>query len=306
MAKKITSAKERFTNAKAASTKAQAEAAEEQFVKNQNERARVGDFDADTAKQEHKENVAPLTDSLREQASNVTDEALKNKIDDVVATNDKTTNIVRGGDGDSFKVGSKVDIEDETTTAPKKENNNNKKYTKSMYGIIDALKNGDIDKGTAAYFMIDSLSKLARNTGRDIGNIGAQFSGGTIDNNYDESLWNARREDMFKNEITNETNTQEGTDKNLEYKAALEDLKAKGLSNKAAENALAVSDNFKRKADEVRETNPRTAAMLDILAATSAKGDIGWEAYAAALFANGFTQEEVDRAKDMATLFNNK
>ncbi len=79
------------------------------------------------------------------------------------------------------------------------------KYNKSMMSIWDAYRAGDIDKETAGYFTIDAIANLAKNLGRSIGNVGAQFSGGTIDNGHDSSLWEQRRGSMFNTELQKET-----------------------------------------------------------------------------------------------------
>ena len=71
------------------------------------------------------------------------------------------------------------------------------KYNKSMMSIWDAYRNGLIDKETAGYFTIDAIATLAKNLGRSIGNVGAQFSGGTIDNGHDESKWGQRQNAML-------------------------------------------------------------------------------------------------------------
>lgn len=78
------------------------------------------------------------------------------------------------------------------------------KYNKSMMSIWDAYRNGDIDKETAGYFTIDAIATLAKNLGRSIGNVGAQFSGGTIDNGHDESMWEQRKNALFNEEIQKE------------------------------------------------------------------------------------------------------
>lgn len=79
------------------------------------------------------------------------------------------------------------------------------KYNKSMMSIWDAYRNKDIDKETAGYFTIDAIANLAKNLGRSIGNVGAQFSGGTIDNGHDTSMWEQRRDSMFGTELQKET-----------------------------------------------------------------------------------------------------
>ena len=78
------------------------------------------------------------------------------------------------------------------------------KYNKSMMSIWDAYRAGEIDKETAGYFTIDAIATLAKNLGRSIGNVGAQFSGGTIDNGHDESKWGQRQNAMLSEEIQKE------------------------------------------------------------------------------------------------------
>ena len=78
------------------------------------------------------------------------------------------------------------------------------KYNKSMMSIWDAYRAGKIDKETAGYFTIDAIATLAKNLGRSIGNVGAQFSGGTIDNGHDESKWGQRQNAMLSEEIQKE------------------------------------------------------------------------------------------------------
>ena len=77
-------------------------------------------------------------------------------------------------------------------------------YKKSMMSIWDAYRAGEIDKETAGYFTIDAIATLAKNLGRSIGNVGAQFSGGTIDNGHDESKWGQRQNAMLSEEIQKE------------------------------------------------------------------------------------------------------
>lgn len=77
-------------------------------------------------------------------------------------------------------------------------------YKKSMMSIWDAYRAGLIDKETAGYFTIDAIATLAKNLGRSIGNVGAQFSGGTIDNGHDESKWGQRQKAVLNEEIQKE------------------------------------------------------------------------------------------------------
>lgn len=83
-------------------------------------------------------------------------------------------------------------------------------YKKSMMSIWDAYRAGLIDKETAGYFTIDAIATLAKNLGRSIGNVGAQFSGGTIDNGHDESKWGQRQKAVMDEEIGKETESLGG------------------------------------------------------------------------------------------------
>lgn len=179
-----------------------------------------------------------------------------------------------------------------------KNKNKNKKYKSSMYGIIDAMKNGDIDPSTGVYFMLDALSKAARNTGIDIGNIGAQFSGGTVRDDYQDSLWSQRRNKMFENEMTSELNKQEGTDKEMEYNLAKEDLIGKGLTNEQADLALEASRTFKDKAKEFRKAGNDTMADLYALVGSAATKEVGPEELAAIAASNVLNTPEGKEAAD--------
>ena len=101
------------------------------------------------------------------------------------------------GDGNDDGGGSDDDGSDDDGTA---EDN----YKKSMMSIWDAYNAGLISKETAGYFTIDAIATLAKNLGRSIGNVGAQFSGGTIDNGHDESKWGQRQKAVLNEEIQKE------------------------------------------------------------------------------------------------------
>ena len=117
------------------------------------------------------------------------------------------------------------------------------KYNKSMMSIWDAYRAGEIDKETAGYFTIDAIATLAKNLGRSIGNVGAQFSGGTIDNGHDESKWGQRQNAMLSEEIQKE---KEGVGSAASRQAESEKLdnEAKKIRNaytpKQLENQIAM------------------------------------------------------------------
>ena len=104
------------------------------------------------------------------------------------------------------------------------------KYNKSMMSIWDAYRNGDIDKETAGYFTIDAIATLAKNLGRSVGNVGAQFSGGTIDNGHDESKWGQRQNALLNEEIGMETESLGGAAGRQAESETL-DLEAKRIRN---------------------------------------------------------------------------
>lgn len=139
--------------------------------------------------------------------------------------------------------------------------------TGKVRGIQQAYYDGTIDKGTRDYMMADTIAKFARNTGRDIGNIGAQFTGGTVNNNFETSDWDKRNEELFKQQtsaeaagITNSDKGREATGQNL----------ANEKSNKALE-ASRIMETYKNKASEKAAElrangNEEGAAIMDAVA----------------------------------------
>ena len=104
------------------------------------------------------------------------------------------------------------------------------KYNKAMMSIWDAYKAGEISKETAGYFTIDAIATLAKNLGRSIGNVGAQFSGGTIDNGHDDSKWGQRQNALLNEEIGMETESLGGAAGRQAESESL-DLEAKKIRN---------------------------------------------------------------------------
>ena len=152
------------------------------------------------------------------------------------------------------------------------------KYNKSMMSIWDAYRNGDIDKETAGYFTIDAIATLAKNLGRSIGNVGAQFSGGTIDNGHDTSMWEHRRDSMFGTELQKET---EGID--------TFDNKFKQLSYNRSSTLNDLIESVKSDAEKLSDDNPLKVAYLS-LAAMIASGQVDGTTTLAATGAKGITE----------------
>lgn len=152
------------------------------------------------------------------------------------------------------------------------------KYNKSMMSIWDAYRNGDIDKETAGYFTIDAIANLAKNLGRSIGNVGAQFSGGTIDNGHDTSMWEQRRDSMFNTELQKET---EGVD--------TFENKFKQLSYNRNSTINDLIEAVKSDAEKLSDDNPLKIAYLS-LAAMIASGQVDGTTTIAATGAKGITE----------------
>ena len=158
------------------------------------------------------------------------------------------------------------------------EHNAKGKYNKSMMSIWDAYRNGDIDKETAGYFTIDAIANLAKNLGRSIGNVGAQFSGGTIDNGHDTSMWEQRRDSMFNTELQKET---EGVD--------TFENKFKQLSYNRNSTINDLIEAVKSDAEKLSDDNPLKIAYLS-LAAMIASGQVDGTTTLAATGAKGITE----------------
>lgn len=108
-------------------------------------------------------------------------------------------------------------------------------YKQSTKSIWDAYRDGTIDKSTRNYLMIDALATFAKNTGRAIGNVGAQFTGGTIDNNTDQSMWDARKAAQFENEKMAEVQSQINTPAWRQAYSEVQQLTSNDIANKVAQ-----------------------------------------------------------------------
>ena len=170
------------------------------------------------------------------------------------------------------------------------------KYNKAMMSIWDAYRNGEISKETAGYFTIDAIATLAKNLGRSIGNVGAQFSGGTIDNGHDESKWGQRQDALLNEEIGMETESLGGAAgrqaqseniANLEarirakYSPKMLDLEIENLENEVkksgidvtkAENSQALIEHIKDDPDYAK--SPLKMLLVGFLSQTGVGGAV--------------------------------
>lgn len=152
--------------------------------------------------------------------------------------------------------------------------------------IQEAYYGGGIDKSTRNYMMADAIAKFARNTGRDIGNIGAQFTGGAINNNYETPAWNDRNAELFKQQTSSEAAGIENSDKSAQRRQQNANAYGTELSNEKNSKILDFSRNVKNMAKDARDKGDlNTALTLDYLAAAAAGGNFSYTDLASALAA---------------------
>lgn len=137
----------------------------------------LGQSDEETAKieQEHKDQTDRIVNTAKEKLEGVQGALTGNNKPE--ETTDENGEAEEGLN--TYGSTSSTEEADDTPYKPKR-----------AYSIWDAYKKGMIDKGGATYYTIDSIANFLKNTGRGIGNVGAQFTGGTIDNNESQSEWN--------------------------------------------------------------------------------------------------------------------
>lgn len=137
----------------------------------------LGQSDEETAKieQEHKDQTDRIVNTAKENLEGVQGALTGEK-------KNKEEKMDESGEAEAgLNTYSSTSTTEETDDTPYK--------PKRAYSIWDAYKKGMIDKGGATYYTIDSIANFLKNTGRGIGNVGAQFTGGTVDNNESQSEW---------------------------------------------------------------------------------------------------------------------
>lgn len=149
-----------------------------------------------------------------------------------------------------------------------------------LRSIMDAYNEGILDKETRDYLIVDTISKFVRNMGKDISNIAAAYTGGTINNEREEPIWAKRNEEMAKKAINAEGNKLRNEDQyDLDYQSQKLDLAKKRIQ-------MVPAQNFQKAADEMRKAGNKTgAAIMDLIAAASTQS-IDPEEYIASVYAN--------------------
>lgn len=148
-----------------------------------------------------------------------------------------------------------------------------------LRSIMDAYNEGILDKETRDYLIVDTISKFVRNMGKDIANIAAAYTGGTINNDREESIWAKRNEEMAKKAINAEGNKLRNEDQyDLDYQSQKLDLAKKRIQMVPAQNFQAAAAKMRK------DGNESGAALMDLVAAASTES-ADPEEYIAALYA---------------------
>lgn len=149
-----------------------------------------------------------------------------------------------------------------------------------LRSIMDAYNEGLLDEKSRDYLIVDTISKFVRNMGKDIGNIAAAYTGGTINNEREESIWSKRNEEMAKKAINAEGNKLRSEDPyDLDYQSQKLDLDKKNIK-------MVPAQNFQAAAAKMRKAGNETgAALMDLIAAASTES-VDPEEYIAAAYAN--------------------
>lgn len=116
-----------------------------------------------------------------------------------------------------------------------------------LRSIMDSYNAGDIDKSTRDYLIVDTISKFARGLGKDISNVGAAYTGGTIqDSTPEDTLWGARNAEMAKQGISSEANKVAGSDREQNYRGKEANIKATELSNELTGYKLEIPRTYEQ------------------------------------------------------------
>lgn len=225
-------------------------------------------------------NPAAYEDKKDESHSLSLSEAMGGVIDDKPVDNKPTTENTpnKASVGDFMPNNSAENVKvnkPEGPTNVTSENTDDKDKNKYTYGpksILKAYYDGDIDESTRDYMLADVLAKFARNTGKDIGNIGAQFSGGTVDNNKETSSWEGRNAEMLKQQTSAQAAKIENSDKAMERAMQKIEQTAGNIKNEQAGYTLSAA---KRLRELYNNTNdPMLKSMYAVLMSDVSDGNI--------------------------------
>lgn len=146
------------------------------------------------------------------------------------------------------------------------------KYTYGPKSILKAYYDGDIDESTRDYMLADTIAKFARNTGKDIGNIGAQFSGGTIDNSKETPAWEGRNAEMLKQQTSAQAANIENSDKAMERAMQKIEQTAGNIKNEQAGYTLSAAKRLRELYNGTKD--PMLKSMYAVLMSDVSDGNI--------------------------------
>lgn len=145
-------------------------------------------------------------------------------------------------------------------------------YTYGPKSILKAYYDGDIDASTRDYMLADVIAKFVRNTGKDIGNIGAQYSGGTIDNNKETSDWEGRNAEILKQQTSAQSAKIENSDKAMERAMQKIEQTAGKLKNEQAGYTLSAAKRLRELYDDTND--PMLKSMYAVLMSDVSDGNV--------------------------------
>ena len=155
-----------------------------------------------------------------------------------------------------------------------------------LRSIMDAYNEGFLDKDSRDYLIVDALSKFARNTGKDLSNLAAAYTGGSQNNDRESGIWEERNKAMAEKGIGAEGNQFRANDNyDIGYKSQEAAIESQQLANAKERIKMIPAKNFIAAADRIRGTNPTAAGFMDLIAAASTQG-VDPEEYIAMAYAN--------------------
>lgn len=197
-------------------------------------------------------------------------------------TVDRSSN-TNDSNGSSTPTTTSVEEEKKEEEESKPETKTESKY--KLRSIMDAYNEGFLDKDSRDYLIVDALSKFARNTGKDLSNLAAAYTGGSQNNDRESGIWEERNKAMAEKGIGAEGNQFRANDNyDIGYKSQEAALESQQLANAKERIKMIPAKNFTAAADRIRSSNPTAAGFMDLIAAASTQG-VDPEEYIAMVYA---------------------
>lgn len=180
--------------------------------------------------------------------------------------------------------------------------------TQSIWGAWQSGMFGDPNspeaKNARNYLILDAIAAFASNAGRNLRNVGAQFSGGSIDNSHDTSMWEQRQQEMAAEERAAEREHLGGPAERRRINEELTNEMNELAKNKAA-TVNDLINYYKQKVDETdnwvaREVYTKAitglaGARMDATPLSQAMGAIGPILQAAAGIGGMMTSDQREK-----------